>query len=75
MEFIEKIYEQARSDQKKIAVPESTNEVMLKASAKVHADGICQIVLVGDPEKIQAKAAEIGADITGIQITKADHFS
>lgn len=68
MGFIEKIYEQAKADQKTVAVPESTNEVMLKASAKVSADGICRIVLVGDPKAIRTKAAEIGVDIAGIRI-------
>ena len=68
MGFIEKIYEKAKADKKTIAVPESTNEVMLKASAKVHADGICTIVLVGDPASVKERAAEVGADITGIRI-------
>ena len=68
MGFIESIYEQAKANKKTIAVPESTNEVMIKASAKVQADGICNIVLVGDPAAIKAKAEELGADLTGIKI-------
>lgn len=68
MTFIEGIYEKAKAKLQTVAVPESTNEVMLKASAKVQADGIANIVLVGDPDAIAAKAEEIGADISGIRI-------
>lgn len=68
MGFIENIYEQAKADKKNIAVPESTNEVMIKASAKVQADGICNIVLVGNPEAIKEKAESLGVDISGIKI-------
>lgn len=68
MTFIESIYEKAKANKKTVAVPESTNEVMIKASAKIQADGIADIVLVGDPAAIKAKADEIGVDISAIKI-------
>ena len=68
MTFIESIYEKAKANKKTIAVPESTNEVMQKASAKIQADGIADIILVGDPAAINAKAEELGLDISSIRI-------
>lgn len=68
MTFIESIYEKAKANKKTVAVPESTNEVMLKASSKIQADGVADIVLVGDPAAINAKAEEIGVDISNIKI-------
>ena len=68
MTFIESIYEKAKANKKTIAVPESTNEVMQKASAKIQADGIAEIILVGDPAAINAKAEELGLDISSIRI-------
>ena len=68
MTFIETIYEKAKADKKTIAIPESTNEVMLRTAVKVQADGICKIVLVGDPAAIQSKAQELGLDLAGIRI-------
>ena len=46
MGFIETIYDKAKSNVKTLAIPESTNEVMLKASSKAQADGIARIILV-----------------------------
>ena len=66
--FIDTIYEAAKSNLQTIAIPESTNEVMLRATSKAQKDGIANIVLVGDTEAIRAKAEEIGVDITGIKI-------
>ncbi|MBR3642354.1 MAG: phosphate acetyltransferase, partial [Parasporobacterium sp.] len=68
MTFIETIYEKAKANKKTVAVPESTNEVMIKASARIQADGVADIVLVGDPAAIQAKADELSVDISAIKI-------
>lgn len=66
--FIDTIYESAKSNLQTIALPESTNEVMLKAAARAQKDGLANVVLIGDPAVITAKAQEIGADITGVRI-------
>ena len=66
--FIDTIYESAKSNLQTIALPESTNEVMLKAAARAQKDGLANVVLIGDPAVVTAKAQEIGADITGVRI-------
>ena len=72
MAFIDTIYEKAKANKKTVAVPESTNEVMLKASAKIQTDGIADIVLVGDSAAIQEKAEELGLDIASIRIVDVE---
>lgn len=66
--FIDTIYEQAKTNRMSIAIPESTNEVMLKTVAKAQKDGIANVVLIGDTDAIRGKAAELGADIEGVRI-------
>lgn len=66
--FIDTIYESAKSNLQTIALPESTNEVMLKAAVRAQTDGLANVVLIGDPAAITAKAGEIGADISGVRI-------
>ena len=72
MSFSEKIYNQAKEAKQSIAIPESTNEVMLKAASRVQKDGLAEIILVGKTQDINAKATEIGADIKGIKIVDVD---
>lgn len=66
--FIDTIYAQAKENLQTIALPESTNPVILKAAAKAQKDGLANVVLIGDPAEIQAKAAEVGADIAAVKI-------
>lgn len=68
MSFIESIYEKAKAAKRVIGVPEFKNEYMIKAAAKAQADGIAQIVIVGDPVKVQESAAANGVDLTGVRI-------
>lgn len=68
MSFIDAIYEKAKTNKMKIAIPEVTNEYMVKASAKAYRDGIADIVFVGNPEDVKKTAEATGTDITGMQI-------
>lgn len=52
----------------RIAIPEVTNEYMVKASVKAFQDGIADIVFVGDPEDVKKTAGKCGVDITGMTI-------
>ena len=68
MGFIEKIYEKAKADKKTIAVPESTNEVMLKASAKFMQTASARSCQSETQHQLRKEQLEVGADITGIRI-------
>ena len=66
MNFLEQICERAKKDIKTIVLPESEDIRTIKAAAMVQERGIANIVLVGDPDKINELAA--GLDISKCRI-------
>lgn len=60
MTLIESIIERAKSNRQRIVLPESTEERTIKAADKALADGIADIILIGNREVIFAKADEYG---------------
>lgn len=68
MSFIDNIIEKAKNCKQRIAVPEYTNEYMMKAAVKANTDGTAEIVFVGEPSAVKAAADRMGLDITGIAI-------
>lgn len=68
MSFIESIYEKAKANRKIVAVPECTNERMMRLAVKAHGEGLAQVVFVGDQAEIRSVASAAGIDIAGIRI-------
>ena len=66
MNFLERISERARSDIKTIVLPESEDIRVIKAAAMIQEQGIANVVLVGDPDKIKILAE--GLDISKARI-------
>ena len=66
MSMIEKVYEKARQYPRRIVFPEGDEKRTLLAAAKLRREGICIPILVGNPRRIEAAAAEAGAEIGGI---------
>jgi len=64
MSFIDRIKERAREDKKKIVLPESMDRRTLEAAAKVIAEDIAEVIIIGTPE-------EIAANSEGLDISKA----
>ena len=60
MDLLNKIKDNAKKHNKKIVLPESTEERTLKAADELLSEGIAQIILTGDPQVIKNKAAELG---------------
>jgi len=58
MTLIESIIARAKSGNQRIVLPESLEERTIKAADKAIADGLAQIILIGNREQILAKAAE-----------------
>ena len=74
MEFIEKLKEKAASRQRRIVLPEGYEERTLKAADIVLKEGFARIVLIGDPEKINSKASELGLNLSKAEIVNPlDH--
>ena len=60
MTLIESIVARAKSKKQRIVLPESLEERTIKAADKAIGDDIAEIILIGNKDKIFAKAAELG---------------
>ncbi len=67
-EYIEKIKEKARSDIKTIVMPETTDKRTLIAASHIIDEGIANVILVGNEEKILDGAGWLDIDLTGVNI-------
>ena len=73
MKLLDKIKQNAISLKKRIVLPESFDERMLKAADEAYAEGLAEITLVGNREKVLADADRLGLkNIKNIQITDYD---
>lgn len=68
MSMIEKVWEKARANVKRIVLPEGNEPRTLQAAAHIHDERLAEPILLGDPARIHAVAGEVGADIAGIEI-------
>ena len=68
MTFIEKMKQKSKQDIKTIVLPEAEDLRVLKASEKIIKEGFANIILVGDPEKIDEKTKENNIDLEGAKI-------
>jgi len=59
MDLLDQIKEKAKKANKKIILPESTEERTLKAADEILKEGIAQIILTGNPQEIKKRAEEL----------------
>ena len=64
MSLMDRIKAQAKAGKKRIVLPEGAEERTVKAAAILLKEGICDVILLGDEEKIAA----YGEDLTGATI-------
>ena len=60
MDLLSQIIARAKSNKQRIVLPESTEERTLRAADRLLADEVADIILIGNPEKINGLAAEWG---------------
>ena len=65
MRLLEKILELAKSDKKKIILPEGTEERTIRATETIIKGKIADIVLIGNDDEIKSKAKSLGVNIDG----------
>jgi phosphate acetyltransferase len=58
MDLINEIIARAKADRQRIVLPEGTEERTLKAADQVLADGVADIILIGNPEDIKNLSAQ-----------------
>ena len=60
MGLIEQIIARAKSNKQRIVLPEAEEERTLTAADRVLADGVADLILIGNPDKVHALALEKG---------------
>ncbi len=68
MELMKKIWDLAQKDIKKIVLPEGEEERNLEAAGKIKKEGLAEIVLVGNPQRIKEKCNNLRINIDGIEV-------
>lgn len=66
--MMEKVFEKAKKDLRKIVLPEGEEGRTVQAAAILKAEGLAEIVLLGNPEIIRAEAEQRGASVEGIEL-------
>ena len=73
MSFIDDIKARAKSDKKTIVLPETSDMRTLNAAHQVLAEGIANVVLIGNEAKIKENA--VGLDLSGATIVDPETFA
>lgn len=68
MSYIDVIKEKARMDRKTIVLPETTDKRTLIAASKIIKEGIADIIMIGDEEKIVDGANWLEIELDGVTI-------
>lgn len=68
MAYIDLIKERARIDKKTIVLPESGDKRTLLAAAKITEEGIADVILIGNEEKIMDGAGWLEVDLTDVKV-------
>ena len=65
MDLMQDIIPRAKADKQRIVLPEGTEERTLKAADRLLADGVADIILIGNPAEIKELAAGFGLNHIG----------
>ena len=62
------LLERARSERKRIVLPEGSDDRVLRAAATLLKRSVCDITILGDEVDVRARAAELGLDLDAAEI-------
>lgn len=68
MHLVDQIKVKARQNLQTVVLPEGYDDRMVEASAKIVADGLANIVLLGNADTLNARAAEVGVSLEGVTL-------
>ncbi|MFJ6981728.1 MULTISPECIES: phosphate acetyltransferase [unclassified Streptomyces] len=68
MMFEHTLLETARSDRRRVVLPEGTEERVLHAAEVLLRRGVCDLTLLGPVDAIRKKAADLGIDLGDVQL-------
>ena len=66
--FIHGLTLQARSDRKRIVLPEGDDDRILKAAGRVLKRGVAELTILGDEARIRLRSAELGVDLDNAKV-------
>ncbi len=66
--LVSQLHETARLEPQRVVFAEATHPNMLKAAAQAKSEGICNPILLGTHDKIEALANELDVNLEGIEI-------
>jgi phosphate acetyltransferase len=75
MHLVDQIKAKARADLQTVVLPEGYDDRMVEASARIVADKLARIVLLGNPATLNAKAAELGVSLAEVTIIEPKNFA
>jgi phosphate acetyltransferase len=62
------LVDRARSDKRRIVLPEGTDDRVLRAAATVLSRGIADLTILGEPIEVRGRAIELGIDIRDAEV-------
>ncbi|MFJ9034274.1 phosphate acetyltransferase [Streptomyces sp. NPDC102274] len=68
MMFEHELLEQARAHRRRVVLPEGAEERVLRAADVLLRRDVCDLTLLGDPDVIRKKAADLGIDLSSTQL-------
>ncbi|MBP2057698.1 phosphate acetyltransferase [Lactobacillus colini] len=74
MKVFDLLKNKALEEKKTIVLPEGNDDRILTAASKLLAQGIVNIILLGKPEQVNAKAKELDLDLTAAKVIDPDNY-
>ncbi|UCB53595.1 MAG: phosphate acetyltransferase [Candidatus Zixiibacteriota bacterium] len=75
MDVMPRIKEKAKSRRRRVVLPEGTEERMVQATRRILDEGLAEVTLLGDEERIRELASSYDLDLGEVEvITPADSF-
>ncbi len=66
--FAYQLMERARSDRKRIVLPEGDDDRILQAAGRLLRRDIAELTILGDESQVRSRAAELGVDLSGATV-------
>ncbi|NMX12147.1 phosphate acetyltransferase [Mobiluncus mulieris] len=70
--FVANLAKRAAANRKRIVLPESTDERVLRAAAQVLQDGSAEVIFIGEKAEIDTKARVLGVDLSAATVVSLD---
>jgi phosphate acetyltransferase len=68
MHLVDQIKAKARASLQTVVLPESYDDRMIQAAAQITSDRLARVVLLGEAATLEARAAELGVSLAGIEL-------